>query len=79
VEVAGSNPTVSVNIMAVCSRCESESKPSNRDVQRCVMVVVARDGIEPPTPTFQGRLASELSGLESEDMVEAISVIPRSI
>jgi hypothetical protein len=37
--------------------------------------MVARDGIEPPTPAFQGRLASELSGLESADMIEKISVV----
>jgi len=41
--------------------------------------MVARDGIEPPTPAFQGRLASELSALESADVVEAISVMASSI
>jgi hypothetical protein len=31
-----------------------ENQPADRDVERCVMVVVARDGIEPPTPAFSG-------------------------
>jgi hypothetical protein len=34
---------------------------------------------EPPPPAFQGRLASELSALESADVVDAISVMASSI
>jgi hypothetical protein len=41
--------------------------------------MVARDGIEPPTPAFSGRLASEASGLESPDIIETISVASSSI
>jgi hypothetical protein len=41
--------------------------------------MVARDGIEPPTPAFQGRLASELSGLESADIIDAMRVSVRFI
>ena len=40
--------------------------------------VVARDGIEPPTPAFQGRLAMELTGLGSADIIETISVVHSS-
>ncbi len=42
------------------------------------MVMVTRDGIEPPPPAFQGRLAMELSSLESADIIEAISVAASS-
>jgi hypothetical protein len=38
--------------------------------------VVARDGIDTPPPAFQGHLAMELSGLESADVFDAISVTP---
>jgi len=41
--------------------------------------MVAKDGIEPPMPAFQGRLASELSALESADMVDVTSVMATSI
>ena len=41
--------------------------------------MVARDGIEPPPPAFQDRLASELSGLESADFIDMISVAVSSI
>jgi hypothetical protein len=37
-------------------------------------VMVARDGIEPPTPAFQGRLAMKLIGLESADIIEMITL-----
>ncbi len=33
--------------------------------QRCAMVMVARDGIEPPTLAFSGLLPMELTGPES--------------
>jgi hypothetical protein len=39
--------------------------------------MVARDGIEPPTPAFSG--PTELNGLESADIIEGISVVPSSI
>jgi hypothetical protein len=38
--------------MSADRRGESKCKPIDRDVQRCVMVVVVRDGIEPPTWGF---------------------------
>jgi hypothetical protein len=41
--------------------------------------MVARDGIEPPTPAFSGPLAVELSGLESADMIDAISIMAFAI
>ena len=40
---------------------------------------MARDGIEPPTPAFSGCLASNLSGPESADIIEVISVVHSSI
>jgi len=33
-------------------------------------VLVARDGIEPPTPAFQGRLPNRESGLKSMDLID---------
>jgi hypothetical protein len=43
--------------------------------------MVARDGIEPPTPSFSGPLPMDLSSFESADPVEtkAVSAAPISI
>ncbi len=47
-----------------CLSYQLERKTRDWDVKGCVMVVVARDGIEPPTPAFSGpRSTTELSGL----------------
>ncbi len=41
----------------------SRFEPCNCKFQRCVMAMVARDGIEPPTPAFSGpRSTTELPG-----------------
>jgi hypothetical protein len=36
--------------------------------------MVARDGIEPPTPAFSGPLPMDLSGLESADTIDTKDV-----
>jgi len=41
--------------------------------------MVAKDGIEPPTPAFSGPLARALSSLESAHIIERISVVAFSI
>jgi hypothetical protein len=55
----------------------AESEPNNRGAQWCVMVVVARDGIEPPTPAFSGPLPNCLSGLKSVEVSDAPRVMLR--
>ena len=56
-------------------RGTSERKAHDWNVQGCVMVVVARDGIEPPTPAFSGpRSTTELSGLGTG----ALAGLPRA-
>jgi len=42
---ASRNKAVSGSISPIGSSCQTKSKPRDRDTQRCVMVVVARDGI----------------------------------
>jgi|GEM_PF-2897120 hypothetical protein len=39
-------------------------------VAKLLKGVVARDGIEPPTPAFSGRLPNRVSGLKSMDVVD---------
>ena len=39
-------------------------------VAKLLKVLVARDGIEPPTPAFQGRLPNRGSGLKSTDLID---------
>jgi hypothetical protein len=40
------------------SSCRLENKLNDRDVQRCVMVTVARDGIEPSSLLFEAQTIS---------------------
>ncbi len=42
-------------------------------------LLVARDGIEPPTPAFQGRLPIRRSGLKSTDVTKEKELMPYEI
>ena len=41
--------------------------------------MVARDGIEPPTPAFQGGLPSRVSGLKSTHLIEFNRLTPAGL
>ena len=41
-----------------------------------LLKLVARDGIEPPTPAFSGRLPNRESGLKSTDLVDYNELTP---
>jgi hypothetical protein len=47
---------------------------SKKPLQLIDSKMVARDGIEPPTPAFQGPLPMDLSRLESADPIETKDV-----
>jgi hypothetical protein len=42
---------------------------------RLLKLLVVRDGVEPPTPAFQGRLPNRRSGLKSTDVTEGLRLI----
>jgi hypothetical protein len=45
-------------------------------VAKLLKGMVTRDGIEPPTPAFQGRLPNRLSGLKSTDVIYGKELMP---
>ena len=57
---------------------ECESRFSTLD-PKALQIVVARDGIEPPTPAFSGpRSTTELPGLRTDNLPEAAEM-PRAL